>query len=282
MINKFYIWSLKTEGSSRSSALIRIGLVLIIWARWGNELTLFHASSLFDFIFSGLFFISTTLMLIGFYSNLTTFTTSIITLTMYYYFGFTLGHEPWTHHHTYLLAISTFLCSFTPCGKSYSLDRYLEIKKAIKHKFNIPAETGNLFGLRLLSLQLAAVYFWTAFDKSTITWITGQKMEVNFMFQYTGSSYPDFPGFHLMMVILALAVLILEYALSVGLFFKITRKILIIPGIILHCIIYITLPVKTFTATVILLYLSFFDSDEVHKFIDKISGFIESGKNQRL
>nr|NIP30359.1 HTTM domain-containing protein [Candidatus Dadabacteria bacterium]NIQ14689.1 HTTM domain-containing protein [Candidatus Dadabacteria bacterium] len=182
----------------------------------------------------------------------------------------------------YLLAISTFLCSFTPCGKSYSLDRYLEIKKAIKHKFNIPAETGNLFGLRLLSLQLAAVYFWTAFDKSTITWITGQKMEVNFMFQYTGSSYPDFPGFHLMMVILALAVLILEYALSVGLFFKITRKILIIPGIILHCIIYITLPVKTFTATVILLYLSFFDSDEVHKFIDKISGFIESGKNQRL
>ena len=273
ILKNFYTWAILSEGSSRTSALIRIGLAFIIWARWGKELAIFNADLPYGFLFSILFYTSTTLMLIGYYSNLSTFIAGVVTLTMYYYHGFTLGNEPWTHHHTYLLAISTFLCSFTPCGKSYSLDRYLEVKKAIKNKFEIPKEIGNLFGLRLISLQLAAVYFWTAYDKSNYVWISGQKMEANIMFQYTGSRYPEFPAIELIIVAISIGVLILEYALSIGLFFRIGRKILLVPGIIFHCLIYITLPVKTFTITVLLLYLSFLNTDKTHELIDKISGY---------
>ena len=37
----FKRWALDVEGSTRSAALIRIGLVGLIWARWGNELLLY-------------------------------------------------------------------------------------------------------------------------------------------------------------------------------------------------------------------------------------------------
>lgn len=275
-IKDLYSWALLSEGSSRTSSLIRIGLVLIIWSRWGNEVTFFNSDTVTEYILSILFYIFTPLMLIGFYSNITTFLTSVITFTMYYYFGFYLGIEAWTHHHTYLLAMSTFLCSFTPCGNSYSLDRYLKLKQTIKRNLPAPDEKGNLFGLRLISLQVCAMYFWTAFDKSNIPWITGEKMEANLMYMYTGSYLPEFTGFKTLIILVSITVLILEYALSFGLIFRNTRKFLIIPGILFHFILYLTLPVKTFSATVILLYLSFMDTESVHKFIEFINGHTSS------
>ena len=271
-LKDFYYWAVLSEGSSRTSALIRIGLVITIWARWGRELSLFNAEYPYGYIFSVLFYLCTTLMFIGYYSNLSTFITGLATLTFYYYYGFALGKEPWTHHHTYLLAISTFLCCFTPCGKSYSVDRYLKVKNALKNNLKIPKEIGNLFGLRLLSLQLAAVYFWTAYDKTNWVWVSGQKMTANIMAIYTGSRTPDFPLAEVVIISISVGVLILEYALSVGLFFRLTRKYLLIAGIIFHALIYIALPVRTFTMTVFILYLSFIDTKKVHALIDNISG----------
>lgn len=272
-IEKIFEWALNSETSSRTSAIIRIGLALLIWARWSKELAFFNTFSLYNPLIALFFFTSTTAMLIGFYSRLSTFFSALSILIIYYYYGSKLGIGGWDHHHTYLLAVSTLFCSLTPCGKSYSLDRYLTVRKALKYSQKIPVEKGNIFGLRLISLQLCAMYFWTAFDKTNMSWFSGEKIEMHFMWQYMGSVYPTWSGFHELMLALSWSTLLLEYSLAFGLFFKKTRKYLFIPGIIFHCIIYLTLPVNTFSFTVILLYLSFIDADYIHKLIDKISGF---------
>lgn len=268
-------WAICSETSSRTSGIIRIGLALLIWARWSKEFGFFNSFSLKYPLFAVFFFISTASMLIGFYSRFSTFMAALSTLTIYYYFGSRLGIGGWDHHHTYLLAISTLFCSLTPCGKSYSLDRYLAVKEALKKNQKIPEEKGNIFGIRLISLQLCAMYFWTAYDKTNMSWFSGEKLEMHFMWQYMGSIYPTWPGFHELMLVLSWLTLLLEYSLAFGLFFEQTRKHLLIPGIIFHCIIYLTLPVNTFSFTVILLYLSFLNADYIHCLIDKMSGFTE-------
>jgi hypothetical protein len=190
---------------------------------------------------------------------------------MYYYGGVVRGIEPWTHHHTYLLAFAAFLCALTPCGRSYSLDRYLSVRKAKETGSPLPQESGNLWALRLIALQAALIYFWTAYDKTNWTFLSGITLERIFMWNYVGSDYPDFPGFHLMMVVISWITVLLEYAL-IGLLFGRFRKWLVLPGLLFHGLIYILLPVGTFSLTMWALYLSFFDPDKVHALIDEISG----------
>lgn len=267
----FLSWGLHTEGSTRSSALIRIFLALLIWTRWGGALTLFKLGTLEGVFLSVNFFISTTLMLFGIWTRLSTLWTAAIVLSMYFYAGLVRGIEPWTHHHTYLLAFATLLCALTPCGRSYSLDRYMSVRKAKIIGGTLPKESGNLWALRLIALQVALIYFWTAYDKTNWTFLSGAQLERIFMWLYTGSDYPDFPGLHILMIIISWATVLLEYAL-IGLLFKRFRKWLVLPGLLFHGLIYILLPVGTFSLTMWTLYLSFFDSDKVHELIDELSG----------
>ena len=47
---------------------------------------------------------------------------------------------------------------------------------------------------------------------------------------------------------------------------------LVLPGLAFHAIIYVTLPVYTFSATMALLYLAYFDADAVDKVIARLQG----------
>jgi hypothetical protein len=267
----FLDWGLHTEASTRSSALIRIFLALLIWSRWSGAMTFFTLGTPEGLLFGVNFFIATTLMLFGIWTRLSTLWTAAIVLSMYYYAGWVRGIEPWTHHHTYLLAFATFLCALTPCGKSYSVDRYLSVRKAKKNGSAPPGESGNLWALRLISLQVAFIYFWTAFDKTNWQFLGGDRMEYIFMWLYTGSDYPDLAGFHTFMIIISWATVLLEYSL-IGLLFKRFRMWLVLPGLLFHGLIYILLPVGTFSLTMWALYLSFFDPDKVHAVMDDLSG----------
>jgi len=221
-----------------------------------------------------IFFASTTCMFFGIYSRLSTLWTATVVLSIYYYGGLVMGISYWVHHHTYLLAFSTLLCAFTPCGKSYSIDRWLAIKKAKKSNELMPKEWGNLWGLRLISLQVAFVYFWSAFDKTNWTFLSGDRLESIFMWYYFGSDYPDLPGFHILILIASWLTILLEYAL-IGLLFRRFRKWLVIPGLLFHGIIYMFLPVSTFSLTMWCLYLSFFDANKIHQIIDELNGDIK-------
>lgn len=268
-------WGLHTCGSTRSSALIRICLVCLIWSKWAGDLILPHTIDSWKEIFLHInFFLSTTLMFFGIWTRVSTFWTAGVVLSMYYYAGLIKGVDDFVHHHTYLLAFATFLCALTPCGKSYSVDRWIEVRKAKKSGRELPREWGNLWGLRLISLQLALIYFWTAYNKTTWAFLSGDQLERIYMTYYFGSDYPDLPGFHLLMIIVSWLTVLLEYAL-IGLLFQKLRKWLVIPGLLFHGLIYILLPVSTYSLTMWCLYLAFFDANKVHQVIDELNGSVK-------
>jgi len=265
-------WALHTEGSSRSSALIRIGLVYVVWARWGGEVTPFRDLSTEGILLSVNFWAASTLMLLGVFTRLSTAWMATVALTMYYYFGYELGVAEWTHHHSYLLAFGVLLSALTPAGKSYSVDRWLAVRRARQQGRPLPAERGNLFGLRLIAIQLSVVYFFSAFDKTTLVFLSGARLEHLMMWYYIGSDYAAISGYRMLIMLVAWATVALEYSLAFGMLFPQTRKWLVIPGSLLHAGFYVLLPIQTFSATVMVLYLAYLNADKVHAFIDQIQG----------
>jgi hypothetical protein len=267
---RFADWAVGTEGSSRPSALIRIGLAMLFWSRWAGELLLYMDQSPAGLFLAANFFVATTLLFVGYHSRAAAVWTGAVGLAMYHYFGFELGREPWTHHHTYLLAVAALLIALTPCDRSYSLDRYLAVMRAERAGLPPPAERGNLWGLRLIVVQLSVLYFFAAFDKSNYAFLSGARIEQIFLWFYAGSDYPAGLAWPATMV--SVAVVALEYCLALGLPFRATRRYLVLPGLAFHAIIYLTLPVYTFSATMALLYLAYFDADAVSKVLTRLQG----------
>jgi hypothetical protein len=252
---------------------MRIGLVLIAWARYAEDLSFWKRLE-WDFLAVGAsFFVATTLMLLGVWSRVSTASAgATMLLGTYAYLGFQRGVEPWTHHHVYLLSVATCLLALTPCGASYSWDRWRAIARAERDGIVAPPERGALWAQRLIALQIAAVYFWAAYNKTASGFLSGAALELVAMSLYLGSDYPQSPLFHASMVSLSWMTVVLEYSLAFGLFVPRLRKWLIPAGVVFHAIIYVTLPVATFSATMWLLYLAFLDPDRVHAFLDRLGG----------
>jgi hypothetical protein len=78
------------------------------------------------------------------------------------------------------------------------------------------------------------------------------------------------------MIAASAATVALEYALAFGMLHARTRRWLVLPGLLLHAAFYIVLPVRTFSATMFVLYLAYFDPDAVHAVIDRLSGVGET------
>jgi len=268
-------WALETEGSTRSSALIRIFLVTLLWARWANDLVLFREfASPQGWVFVAIgvnFYLATTLMLVGLWTRFAGIWTASVVATMVVYAG-ALGRGDWGHHHTYLLAQAACLCACTPSGRSYSIDRWLAVRRAEASGEPLPPERGNLWGLRLMSLQLSSIYFWGAFDKSSFAFLSGERMEHYLMWFYLGSDRPSAGWVGALLLLIAVTTVLLEYALSVGLLFRRSRRYLLLPGIALHALFYVLVPVFTFSATMVCLYLAVVDANTVHRIIDRLHG----------
>jgi hypothetical protein len=272
---EFCDWGLNYVGSSRTSGLVRIGLGLIIWARFASEQLPFRYELGLRTGYSLLFYLFTTLMIVGYKSRLTTLVSGLLTMGFYYLYGFLFDYEPYTHHHTYWLGIATLLCALTPCDKSYSLDRWFSVSRSLREGLPLPPERGNLWGLRLIVVQLTMMYFWSAYNKMHAGFLSGDRLEALFMYYYIGSSLSDWASWSYMFPLAAWLVVMLEIVLAFFLPFQRTRKYLVLPGIALHLIFYIMLPVSTYSITIILLYLAYFDADRVHRTLDKIQGYIQ-------
>jgi hypothetical protein len=266
-----HAWALETEGSTRSAALIRIGLALILWSNWARDLSWLHQSTPLGVTLSVAFFASTTLMLFGLWTRPATLVAAAVAFTLYSA-SESFGFRPWFHHNAYLLSFATFLCALAPCERSYSLDRLLAVRRARRAGRTPPPERGNLWAVRLIACQLSLMYFWSAYDKSSIGFLSGERMEFMMLWFYFGSTHPAWPGFGLAMAAISVGSVALEYALAAGMFFPRTRRWLTIPGLVMHGFFYLLLPISTFTVTVWCLYLAYFDADEIHRVIDEVSG----------
>lgn len=243
------------EVSTVPAALLRIGLALLLWARHGEQLVLVHADGPGRAVLSLLFFGSTAAMLVGWWSR--TATAIAAGVTAWTYFG--LG---WHHHHHYALMVATALCACTPCGRSLSVDRA---------RTEAP-ERGSRLGLRLITAQLSAIYFWTAFDKLDAGFLSGARLEALLGYYYLGSDLPRETWFEVLCAGAAIAVVVLELALAVGLWLPRTHRVLLPLGVALHAAMYVLLPVATFSATMVLLYLAALEPEAVERAFARLTG----------
>ena len=260
----------RNEGSTLTAAILRIGLVLLLWARYASEIhPMRHV--LEDpwqwWALAAAFYGITPLMLVGLWSRVTTGLTGALLLWMYYGFGVEGGHEPWTHHHTYALMVPVVLLALTPCGNSLSLDRWLAQRRG-----QDLAQTGDSWALRLIAWQVSMIYLWGAYDKCRAAYLGGDRLEQVAGFLYLGSDYPEGPWLHLVMVVSAWGSVLLEYALAVLPFFARTRVPILLAGVLFHAVIYWTMPVGTFSLTMILLYLAYFPPDAVGRVVRRLLG----------
>ena len=264
LLQRFYSWALCYRDSTRSAGLIRIGLVLLIWSRWAGDLILCRDIRLSTILLHSAFFLLTGLMCVGLWTRVSSMGTAIIIAIMF------SMYKSWIHHHTFLLVMATLLIALTPCGHSYSVDRWLALRRALKSGLPPPPEIGNLWGLRLITIQLSMVYFWTAYEKLYWGFLSGARMELLVYNYYAGYDYASIPGFSALCFVMANATVVLEFLLAFGLYFPKLHKYLMPAGIVLHILFYVLLPIRTFTLTMILLYLAFIPASSVHRFIDNM------------
>ncbi len=270
---RFDAWGPSFKGSTRPAALMRIGLAAIAMTRFGGEIGFHQAQGPVALLFGSLFFLFVAMMFVGYLSRLACFGTGLSVLVLYLA-GAVTQTAGWSHHHVYLLAVACLLLGLTACGRSYSIDRLRALNAAQQGQpgQTEPPEYGSLWGQRLIALQLSAMYFWTAIDKTDRAFLSGERLEQTFVWTYSGRALEFVLAFPGLIAALAIAVVIVEYVLAVAI--QVPRwRIWALPlGLALHASFYLMLPVHTYSATAMVLYLALLDPARVHRFLDRIQG----------
>lgn len=272
MIARMISWGVDYEGSTRSAGLIRLGLAFLIWARFGNEMLPMFAEGAGGFAFRICYFVATFAMAAGIWSRLACAASALCLGVIYFYYGHFAGNAEWAAHHIYLLFVAAVFLAFTPAGRSYAFDRWIAVRRAEKQGVDPPMERGNLLGLRLIALQLVAIYFWGAVGKMTPAFLSGQRFQ-HFLYDfYSGVDFRAIPGFELLCAVAGSGAAFFELALVAGLLAPGFRRLFIPLGIAFHLIIYLFFPVLTFSLTMVLLYLAFIPADDVYTCLNRMQG----------
>lgn len=259
-------------GPTHVLGLMRIGIIALEWARYARNYELFRDSRPEVMALSTAFFAFSALGFFGLVTPVAMAGNAVVMVLTYYYLGFGLDFEPYTHHHTHLLMVFAVVMALTPCGRSFSVDRWLALRRAERLGQPPPEQQGNLWALRLLALQVATIYFWGAWDKVQWPFLSGERMEHHALSMYFGSAYPSWPLFHEAMVAAAWGTVVLELYLAVALFVPRLRKGAIFMGIVFHALLYWWLPVGVFSLTMWLSYLAFVRPETVRDVLQRLVG----------
>lgn len=272
LASKALHWCTEHEGSTRAVGLLRIALAAIVLARYGREVGLFAADSAGSVFLAGYVYVLAAMMFVGLYTRVVTTLLAITLVVMYVVFGFGLGRSGWNHHHAYILMISVVFLTFTPCDRSYSLDRYLAVRRAEAEGLQLPAEYGRLWATRLIGLQMSALYFWTAVDKTDWAFLSGQRLEQILVWHYSGRPLEDVVLWGPFLVAASVTVVVVEYLLPVAIHMRRWQPLAVPVAIAMHAVFYMFLPVLTYSITMIALYLVVVDPAAVHRFTERMQG----------
>ena len=267
---EFIHWGADAQGSTRPLGLMRIALAVIVFVRFGGELSFYQGDSLLFLLLGAAFFVFTSMMLVGYLTETACAGVAIL-LATFQYLGHVHGYPGWTSHHIYLLLVSVSLLALSPCGRSFSLDRYRALVTARSPR-DVPPEYGDLWTQRLIALQLAALYFWTAVDKTNWQFLSGERLQEAFIWSYAGRALEPLISSGALLPALAVTVVVVEYFLAFAIFVRHWQAYVLPIGLALHAAFYVLLPVNTYSATVMVLYLALLDPDEVRRFIDRMLG----------
>lgn len=257
-------------GSTRAVSVVRILWVLLVWAEFGSTFRLHESIGAPDkLVLAAVLWLGSIAMLVGAWSRLASAVTGGVLLGSWMWLGELGVDDHFRRHHVYTLAIVAALLAATPCGGSFSLDRLWEVRAARASGRSPPSEHGDLWATRLVQLQVAAMYLWAAYDKTSP--VFGQRMEMYTSSYYFGAEHPGV-WFSWAMAVAGYGSVVLEYVLPFALWFPRTRVAAVVAGVVFHAVIYWTLSVATYSCSMFVLYLLFLDPAAVHARIDELVG----------
>jgi hypothetical protein len=260
------------EGSTRAVALMRIGLAALAWSEYAHSFRGHVDLNTTRIVIGLLFYVFSTLMFLGVLSRLSTFCTGLTLFISYYELGYHGYRSEFLHYHTYAMNTLIIVLALTPCGRSYSLDRWRSLRNAVGHGAPPAAECGPLWAVPLLSLQVSMVYLGGAYDKANALFLSGGRLQQIYSLYFGSHEGVSIPYFFELMTIMAWATVCLELALAVGLFVPRLQSVLIPAGIAFHALIYWSMPVSTFSLMMVLVYLSFIPEQSVDGFLRIMDG----------
>lgn len=262
------------RGSTRSAGLLRIGLSALAMARWGQNLTVDQIMQPTWLVVFGLVMLAALFsMLIGFKSRISSGIVAICALATGFGLNSWAGWQPANFsHHEACLAVCLAMLALQPNGGSYSVDRWLAVRRAEAKGDPIPPEEGELWAWPLMGVALSCVYFYGAIIKCHWGYFNGDRLEQVMMYKFLGSELPRNMVFQGTMVVSAVGSVVLEFALAIGMWFRRYRWHLVFAGTAFHLLIYATMTVYTFSLTMVFMYLAYFPVDAVHRELDRIHG----------
>ena len=263
--------------SARPIALFRIGIVALLWNRYGAMNGMFGADSDAELFLSLMFFGTTALVLVGFKTRLAAAFLFATLAMQYYVFGYGLGVHEYTHHHAYMLMLSTLIIAMGPSDRAYSIDRWLAIRAAENAGKPIPDEMGPGWAFRLMTVQMAALYFWAAVDKTSVFYLSGDWLARVFEWGYAGHILYPLLTLKLFLIPASIIVLIVEYYLAAAVLCRLWLPVTCTIGIALHLCFALMLNVDTYSLTMILGYLAVIPADRIHAAIDRLQGYRPAG-----
>lgn len=256
---------LDQEGSTRAVGLLRIALAGIALVRYADELAFYALDDWRHGVLAAFFFVLVPLMFIGLATRIVVPLVGA-TLALMYFSPLLPLHYGWNQHHAYLLMVSVMLLSLTSCGASYSLDRFRGVLRAKRKGIQPPPEHGTLWGARLMGLQLSALYFWTAFDKTNIAFLSGERLEQIMLWHHSGRPLEFLWQDPAVLASLSVAVVVLEYALAVAIHVPRWQAPAITVAIGFHALLYVLVPVSTFSVTMIALFIVVLPPEAIDRF----------------
>lgn len=254
-------------GSSRSSALLRMGLVALCWTRFAKELLPYkHVHEPDWLVLGSLFYLSSLTLFVGFYTRASAVLLGAVLLSFRYYLGFATDHEPYVHHHVHVLIMGICFLVATPCGRSWSVDRWLALRRGV-----VSPERGRILGLHLMTVMLSVIYLFGTLTKLKWSFLSGERMQHSLQLLFVGSDPVTVPGWAALCLVMAWTAVVVEPAIALGIWLPRWRLRAVLVGCLFHLAIYWLLPVGTFSLTMMVCYLAVFPPDQVHRFLDRLA-----------
>jgi hypothetical protein len=180
-----------------------------------------------------------------------------------------------------LMRIITLYLACSPCGNSLSIDSLIAKRFVI---FKKPSQWSP-WAMKMIQLQTSVVYVWTVWHKlKGEDWFDGTALYYATRLEAMKNiSIPFLMDSMFFIKSLTWSTLIIELALGIFLWFKETRLIVMILGILFHLGIEFTMSIPFFEIIMICLILSFLPSEKIREKVDQLKKlWLNSVQNSAL
>lgn len=248
---QFERWFFEREGSTLTAGLARILAVLVTWSRFAGGMVPAFADGPLDLALSAVFWVVTPLAFVGLFSRVSLGLTGLVCLATHLLQGHVGGVVALQSHHVFTQGLLCCMVALMPCGGSLSLD----------HLWRKVPDRGPVWGRDLLVLQVSVLYLGAVFEKSYPAWLDGSRMEHFLMYVYVGSDRPDGPWLRIAALSGAIGTWVVELGLAIAVWFPRWRGWALAVGFVFHALVYVGMPVGTFSATMFVFLLATIDGE---------------------